>query len=203
MKRFNDYTDAELLGLDNDTLNDSIRVEAIERGIQPPITLSDALRQSEWKGYQRPGEAVTVYEIVLSGKYENSVPTRVAYMDRNLAERALEGVFMVDEDGYGAKAVTKIYSGEPKIQERKIGVSKSVQSWAKLQEFTQDSVEFDAVMEECIERLSKARQDDYNRRVNQEKRTEYLRLAGGDEAIAKSFWAKVERSEWPEALVQP
>ena len=60
-KRFADYTDAELIGIDNETLNIAIRVEAINRGIKPPITLSEALRQSEWVGYQKPAEAIKVY----------------------------------------------------------------------------------------------------------------------------------------------
>ena len=33
--------------------------------------------------------------------------------------------------------------------------------------------------------------------MNAEKKAEYLRLAGGNEEIAKGFWSKVEKTEWP------
>ena len=110
-KRFAEYTDAELIGINNETLNIAIRVEAIQRGIKPPITISEALRQFE--------------------------------------------------------------------------------------EFFEDDTEFQKVVDECLERHSQVRQAAYNAKVRSEKRAEYLRLAGGDETIARAFWAKTEGTEFP------
>ena len=55
------------------------------------------------------------------------------------------------------------------------------------------------LLDECENDLSGIRQEEYNAKVNATKRAEYLRLAGNDEAIAKAFWAKTEKTDWPEA----
>ena len=60
MKPFSQLTRNETLDLTNEELNDAIRLEAIDRGIKPPITLSEALRRSEWRGYKTQ---VTPFEI--------------------------------------------------------------------------------------------------------------------------------------------
>lgn len=202
MKRFNDYSNPELLILDNEQINDAIRIEAIEQGIQPPIPISDAVRKSEWRGYERPAEFITVYEIVSEGKYSQVESTGVAYLTKEEAEKALDGYVFIWEETYSENKGWKMKNVSPSIAERKIGVEKSKQKWAALEEFTQITEEFDKVMEACIERLSRVRQEDYNKRVNAEKKAEYLRLAGGDEEIAKRFWNKAERNEWPEEEVQ-
>jgi hypothetical protein len=43
------------------------------------------------------------------------------------------------------------------------------------------------------------RQQAYNAKVRAERKAEYLRLAGGNEEIAKNFWAKAEGTAWPTA----
>jgi len=198
-KRFNDYTDAELLALDNETINDAIRIEAIQQGVQPPITLSEALRKSEWVGYQKPAESVAVFEIMIPGEYGTPKSTGVAYLTREKAEAALDGVISVWENTYGKDIGWKMKSGDAAVVQRFVGVSKAAQQWAKLEEFQQDQEPFQKVCDSCLERLSRVRQEDYDRRVNEEKRAEYLRLAGGNEEIARGFWGKVERTEWPVA----
>lgn len=196
-KSFNQYTDSELLTLDNDTINDAIRIEAIGRGIQPPITLSEAIRKSEWRGYQKPAEAVEVFELVMNKDY-GVHNTGVGFLSKARAEQCLEGALFIEEDRYSKNPGWKLFDKDISIMSRFVGVTKSQQAWAKLEEFTQDSKAFDEVMDECVARLSKVRQEDYNCRVNAEKKAEYLRLAGGDEAIAKGFWAKVEKTDWPQ-----
>jgi hypothetical protein len=195
-KSFNQHTDAELLGLDNETINDAIRIEAIGRGLQPPIPLSDAIRKSEWRGYTRPAESITVFEIYTSGKYSTPSASGIAYLDEAKAMAALDGILSIDENTYG-KGGPKLLTGTASVMKKLIGENPGESKGVKFEEFCQDNTEFDKVKDECLERLSKVRQDDYNKRVNAEKKTEYLRLAGGNEEIAKGFWSKVERTEWP------
>lgn len=197
MKRFADYTDAELLTIDNDTLNSAIRIEAIQRGITPPITLSEALRNSEWRGYQKPASAIKVYEIIHPSTYGNPSPSGCGFLDEESALKAIEGMISIDTESYGERK-SKLVSGVFTVAARFIGVEAHEQKWSKFEEFTQDNTEFQKVVDECLERHSKARQDDYNKRVLNEKKAEYLRLASGNLEIAKAFWARTSSGIWPE-----
>lgn len=196
-KRFNDYTDAELLGIDNDTINIAIRVEAIQRGVKPPITLSDALKQSEWRGYQKPGNAIRVWAID-GGGYGR---LDFGWLDESKATAALEGVVKLGRGYKNNREFDKIETGGLSLKVVFVGDSESVEKAAAFEAAMDDdeSKEFEALRDECIARYSRVRQEAYNARVRTEKRAEYLRLAGGDEAIAKAFWARVEGGEWPEA----
>ena len=191
MKPFNQLTDSEVLNLTNEDLNDAIRLEAIDRGIQPPITLSEALRRSEWRGYQKPAEAIKVFRLRQSYNV-----TDFGWMDEAKAVAALEGLVKIEKVNYNREDL-KISASEATVEVAWVGVSKSDDKAAKFTEFFQDDTKFNEVRDECLERYSNVRQDAYNTRVRQEKRTEYLRLARGDEAIARAFWSKVEAGEWP------
>lgn len=199
MKRFNDYTDAELIGLDNATFNDAMRLEAIARGVKPPIPLSEALRSSEWHGYQCPGDAAAVYEIVRPDKYSSVEGSGVAYLSEAAALKAIEGAVSIRNETYGANQGFHFNSGQDwSVRRVPIGSMKSAQAWAKLEAYKEDTSEFDKVVEECTTRWSGVLQAAYDKRVRSERRTEYLRLAAGNEEIAKAFWDKAERTEWPE-----
>lgn len=87
-KSFNNYTDSELLALDNETINDAIRIAAIERGIAPPMTLSEALHKSEWRGYVKPAEFVAVWEICIEGRYSSNTATGLCYLSEETAMAA-------------------------------------------------------------------------------------------------------------------
>jgi hypothetical protein len=193
VKSFNQLTDSEVLNLSNEDLNDSIRLEAIDRGIKPPITLSEALRRSEWRGYTKPAEAIKVWTLKVG--YHSS---NFGFLDEQLAAKALEGMVCIEENSYTHPKI-KITTDIPEIVLKHVGIEASTQKASKFEEFFQDDTEFNKVRDECLERYSKVRQDAYNTRVRQEKRAEYLRLARGNEEIAKSFWAKVESGEWPVA----
>lgn len=190
-QKFSAYSDAELLALTNEQLNDAIRIEAIDRGIKPPITISEALRRSEWRGYQKPAEAISVWRF--SESYHKS---DFGYLDKATAERAAEGLVRIESSGYPSRA-TKITSGEICIEQVWIGVSAGDQKAAKFTEFFEDETEFNNVRDECLEKFSAVRQAAYDKRVNSEKRAEYLRLAGGNEEIASAFWAKTHGKPWP------
>lgn len=198
MKRFNDYTDAELLGLDNATFNDAVRLEAIARGVKPPIPLSEALRSSEWRGYQCPGDAAAVWEIMAPNQYSSATGSGIAYHTEERAQQALAGAVSIRYESYGKDIGFHFCQQEGwGIRKVSIGVSKATQAWAKFQEYTQDDTDFDKVVEECTARWSGVLQAAYDKKVRSERRTEYLRLAAGNEEIARAFWGKAERTEWP------
>ena len=182
--------------LDNETINDAIRIEAIERGIAPPMTLSEAITKSEWRGYSKPEQFVVAWEIYVSGKYSSPTATGMAYLDEAKAQAALDGLVSIDQNQYG-KGGPKLLTGVASVMKVLIGENAGESKAAKFEEYAQDDTKFNEVKDECIKRLSDVRQADYNRRVNAEKRVEYLRLAGGNEDIAKGFWSKAERVEWP------
>lgn len=186
------YTDAELAGIDNETLNIAIRVEAINRGIKPPITISEALRRSEWVGYQKPAESIKVFRI-RTGYHASEF----AWLDEAKAQAALEGMIKVEAIGYSESNGFKICDAKATVETVWIGVSKGESKAVKFEEFFEDDTEFQKVVDECLERHSQLRQVAYNTKVRSEKRAEYLRLAGGDEAIAKAFWSKTEGTEFP------
>ena len=66
MKPFHQLTNEEILALDNAQLTDAIRLGALDRGIEIPITLPDALRTSEWRGYEQPVSCVRLYVHVVT-----------------------------------------------------------------------------------------------------------------------------------------
>lgn len=194
VKRFFDYADAELLKLTNEQLCDAIRIEAIQRGINPPITLPEALRRSEWRGYSKPAEAIKVF--ALKAGYLQS---NFGWLDEDLAHRAADGMIVIENNSWPTPH-TKIKGGEkPQVVIQWVGVEKSVEKAAKFEEYVDVKVEeFDKLRDECLERFSTVRQAAYNREVNLTKKAEYLRLANGDEQVAKAFWGKVESTVWPE-----
>ncbi len=199
MKPFSDYTDAELLTLDNTTFNDSVRLEAIQRGIKPPVPLSEALRSSEWRGYQCPGDAATVWEIVRPDQFR-AEGSGIAYQTEERAQQALAGAISIRYERYGNDQGFYFCPQEGwSIRKVSIGASKSSQAWAKFEAYTQDDSAFEAVVKECTERWSTVLQAAYDAKVRAERKAEYLRLAAGNEEIAKAFWAKAERTEWPNA----
>jgi len=194
-KRYCAYSKAEVLLITNEQLNDAIRIEAIERGIQPPIPLSEALLNSEWRGYKLPPQAIEAFELVTKEGYSSAQSSGIGYLDEARAKAALDGLVSIDH-GYGNTGV-KLKSCEASIQKVFIGVSAAESKAAKFESFRQDTTEFDKVRDECMTHFGNARQEAYTKKVNVEKKAEYLRLAGGNEEIARAFWTKAERTEWP------
>lgn len=191
MKPFSQLSRNEILDLTNEELNDSIRLEAIERSIKPPIQLSEALRRSEWRGYQKPAEAIKVFRL-RQGWYT----TDFGWLDEAKAIAALDGLVKIEKIGYKDDGL-KIVNSDVNVETVFIGVSKHESKAAKFMEYFEDTTEFDKVRDECIEKFSDVRQQAYNTKVRAERKAEYLRLAGGNEEIAKNFWAKAEGTDWP------
>ena len=199
MKRASEYTEVELLGLSNEEFSDAIRREAIYAGIKIPVTYSEALRSSEWRGYSAPAEGLRLYEVLRPGQYREMESSGIAYLSEERARAALEGAVGVYHDTYGEKAGPKMapQSAGFSIRAIVIGTSPATQAFAKLEEANEDTSAFDKLRDEWVERLREARQRAYNRQVRAERRIEYLRLAGGDETIARAFWNRAEGTNWP------
>jgi len=153
MKAFSQLSRNEILDLTNEELNDSIRLEAIQRSIKPPITLSEALRRSEWRGYQKPAEAIKVFRL-RQGWYS----TDFGWLDEAKAVAALDGLVKIEKIGYKDDSL-KIASPEVNVETVFVGVSKGESKAAKFMEYFDDSTEFDKVSEECIEKYSAVRQE--------------------------------------------
>ena len=192
MKAYYQLTREEKIKLSSDELVDAVKLEAINRNIKPPVTLSDALKTTEWIGYQVPGKSIPVYTIRIG--YHGSP---FGYLDQELAVKALEGMVLY-EAGY-ATVGAKVKADEPTIEVRWVGVSPAYSKAAAFEEYFQDDAEFNKLRDECVEELRKIHQEEYDTRVRKERRAEYLRLAGGNEEIAIAFWNKAERTEWPSA----
>ena len=191
MKPFFQLSRNEILDLTNEELNDSIRLEAIERSIKPPITLSEALRRSEWRGYQKPAEAIKVFRL-RQGWYT----TDFGWLDEAKAVAALDGLVKIEKISYKDDNL-RVSNADVNVETVFVGVSKGESKAAKFMEYFDDSTEFDKVSEECIEKYSAVRQEAYNAKVRAERKAEYLRLAGGNEEVAKNFWSKTEGTTWP------
>ena len=69
--------------------------------------------------------------------------------------------------------------------------------WTKLEALKEDTEKYDELCEECRVDLEKVRQDDYNQRITQTQRAQYLELAGGNADIAAAFWLKTKGTPFP------
>jgi hypothetical protein len=197
MKQYTHLSAEEKLKLTNEEYADAVRMEAVERGVAIPIRLSEALRNSEYRGFQLPAEFLTVWRIISHSDYSRS-ESDFAYLSEERAMAALEGIVCLKSSGYGTTSKLTVSDGEPRIQKEFILRNSQESRASKFVEFTQDTSDFDKIEEECREDWSTVRQAAYNKRVNLEKKAEYLRLAANNEEIAKAFWSKAERSVWPE-----
>jgi len=200
MKRYYDLTQEEKLALAGQEIHDAIKLEAVHRGIKPPITLDAIINQHGFQGYTTPPDSVIFYEIQTEGRYGGSASgSGIAYKTEAEALRALEGAVIIGSDGYGATAKMMVFSGAPSVKMVPISLSKPKPFWSTLEEYGQpdDDASFETLAEEIRLELNTLWQERYNKQVRSEKRKEYLRLANGDEAIAKAFWSKTESGEFP------
>ena len=195
MKPFHQLTSEEILGLTTAQLTDAIRVGALDRGIEIPITLSDALRTSEWRGYEQPTSCVRVY-CPFSGGYND--PT-MGYLSQAEAENAMKGLVVLGSTYRAGKSISCIKAdSEPQIKVIIIGDSPASKKAAAFKAAEEAPCEaFEKYRDECIEKFEAVRRSDYDRKVRAEHRKEYLRLAEGNEEIAKAFYVRTGKGAWP------
>ena len=198
MKPTSKYTDSELLALNPEEFSDSVRLEAIHRGIKPPVTLSESLKQSEWKGYRHPTNGVSVWCIHATASYTHHTSS-FGYLSQDAAERALEGMVYIDSTYRKGASVLEIKTGAEFSVVRQVIGGSIDQHGIRLQEYLDESTDkFDEVRNECLERFRQVHQNHYDTRVRKERRAEYVRLARGNEEVAADFWKQAERTDWPD-----
>lgn len=195
MKRFSELTKEELVDIEGDVLGDAIRVEAIERGIKIPIKMSEAVSKVAYQGTATSEGDMVVYQLDTEGYYEE-----VGWLTEEDAIRAMQGVVCIGstyKNGRNGK----------KIDHEKVVVVKRIQfpgepELYKIAQITEwldeDRTAYDELLDECVSQVRAVRQQDYDDKVARERKAEYLRLADGDEEIAKRFWTKAETLSWPE-----
>lgn len=198
--RYYALTKEQRLSLTNEELFRVVKLEAVERGIPLPTTLSEELKQSDAKGFHVPPDAVRVFELMsVSSNYGSPTGTGIAFRTEEDALRALDGALAVFEDGYGDKKQMKL-ADPNKLGIRQTYLTRRPPSnyFTKLETLYEDTEKFDELCEECRADLETIRQDDYNRRVLQVQRAQYIELANGDESVAAAFWAKTKGTPFPE-----
>ena len=196
MKCYFELTDFERTELDEQGLSDAIRLESIHRGIAPPITLNESLKQGLYASYHHPADYVKFYEIMRPSKYSGQDRTGLAFATEQEAINAIQGAFAVVDEGYGnSKPV--LVNGSFSVQVVTIGSQYGTITQSGIKEYNYEEGKYKEVVDECVGDLQEIRQRKYNLEVNKLKVAEYLRLAGGSESIARAFWAKTESIEWP------
>lgn len=199
MTRYYDLTESQKLALSANELQAAIELEAIHRGIKPPIKLSDILNQHPYVGYTTPEDAVTFYEVTRPSEYGGWQGTGLAFKTEAEAVKASQNGICIHTETY--QQTSKILAGEFGVRVVKISLTKQKTFAAKIEDYGQDDTDFNNLAEECMKEIGGIHQRDYDQRVNAEKKANYLRLAQGNEEIAKAFWAKTERCDWPETTI--
>lgn len=201
MKRYYDLTQEEKLALNGAQIHDSIKLEALHRGIKPPLTLNEFINQHGFQGFTIPADSTVFYEIIGPGSYSTSPgeSTGLAFKTEEEARRAINGAIFLAEEGYGAEKRTRVRSGELSYKATYVHLNKPQYFGSKLEQYEQpeDDAKYTELSDEIQAELNNLWQESYNKKVRSQKRAEYLRLANNDEEIAKAFWGKTEREEWP------
>lgn len=196
--------EAERLSLTDADLIIAIKLEAIDRGIDLPTSLDESLQRSGAKGFSIPADTSKVFEICAkTSTYGSADRTGIAFQSLEAAQRALEGAFAIVSEGYDARKKSLLVNPFESFEIRVAHLLYTPEKgyWTKLTELTENSESFDQLCEECRSDLERVRQKDYDRRVLQVQRKEYLSLAGGNVEIARAFWAKTKHTSFPEEVV--
>jgi len=194
MKRFSELSEAELLNFNADELNDSIKLEAIHQGIAPPVSLSEAIQTSGFNGHIPSKDDVAIYRLGTDGYGDD-----VGWLSEEAALMAMTGAVALESTYKHGKSGVKLATDSFVVLKRVI-LPGEAQTYRlhKLDEYVSPaSNKFDELADTCYNAAHTIRQAAYNRQVAIERQAEYVRLANGDVAIAKAFWAKAETFDWP------
>ena len=200
--RYTELTAAQKLGLTPEALLVTVKLEAIARGIELPTELGEQLLRTEAKGFNLPPDAVRFFELCAkTANYGAASPTGIAFRTEAEALRALEGAVSILSEGYDQNKRTLL--GDPaelKIQTVWV-TNRPLQSyWTALKTFEEDTTKFDELCEECRKDLAAVRQAEYDTRISQQQRKQYLELADGNAEIAAAFWRKTKGTDFPAAI---
>lgn len=192
MNAFFRLTKNQILALSQDELADAIKVEAIERGIKIPISLSEAIQRSGFSGYIASPQDQAFYQI--DGKHGE-----VAWLSQEAATQAMAGSVVLQNTYNKGILGMKLSDDLPTIKRITIPGPAKTYKVEPLEEYLseEDREGFDKLTDEITEAYSVLRREKYNEELAKERQVEYLRLAGGDAEVAKRFWLKSETLEWP------
>jgi hypothetical protein len=187
-------TSDQMALLDEQGLADAIKLEAMTRGILIPVTLKEAIQTSGFTGYMASPEDQHFY-CVKGPEYGDTV----GYLTEDAAKSALEGSAVFRDTYVGGGSRKVLADRQPTIERVTIPGRKFALSVKALEPYFNDadSEEFAKLQKECITAYEANNRDRYNAAAAKERKQEYIRLAGGDTEIAKAFWLKTERLEWP------
>ena len=199
MKRYFDLAESEKLALSSEQMTDSVKIEAIHRGIKTPLSLDNIVENIGCSGFNLPADCKTFYEICTPKQYGGVERSGICFVTPDEARNALKNTLFVEEEGYPAKRA-KIINGEFSVMERYVSAFPLTNFATKLKEYEDDTPceDFTKLCQECRDDLGIIRQRIYDTEVRARKKAEYLRLAQGNEEIAKAFWSKAESGNWPE-----
>lgn len=194
MKRYNQLTTEEKLALTDQSFADAVKLEALDRGIKPQVTLSESIRSSEWHGYQYPVNGVRVWVVESGNNYGNSI----GYLDPELARKAMEGAILVGDRYTGGRSIKSVLTDPPVLREMVLGGNTVNAASFKLEDAL-DSPDpaYVELVKACSEDWHAVLQADYDGKVRATRWAEYLRLAQGDAAVAAAFWQRAGEGSLP------
>lgn len=194
--RYFDLSPEQKLKLTNEQFATSVHLEAVNRGIKPPVILDEETVRKEWMGYQTPAGSVRFYEVYAPSSYGGAKATGLLFKTEAEAWAACQNAFGVEHSAY-SDPQDKIQQGAFEVRAVNITTAKSKSVSANIEDYFQDNAEFDKLTDECAKDLQALRQAEYDTKVRSNKRKTYMALAQGNEEIAKAFWAKTEGTEFP------
>lgn len=197
--RYFDLTEEQKLALSDIELDKAVKLEAAHRGLQIPIPVDQLLNNTPEVAFHTPEDSITIYELCSKNSWGSAERTGIGFRTEAAAFKALEGALRVKEDTY-PKVKRSIADPDFTVQAVRIATFPE-QTWqTKLDQLKDDYEPFNKLAGEIFDDLSSVRQAAYDRRVRDAKRRQFMELAGGDEDIARKFWANIEKTEWPEPL---
>lgn len=207
MKTYFELTKQEKLDLTDNDLPDLCRITAIAKGVKPPIPFSEAVTAVAPLGFRIEQDEHYVYEVATHNGYGNFAGTGISFETEQEADNFIHGQRFIFIESTGYNATKKnIISREGKITVMKTRLNSSAAKAytekidrIECREDGFDQEEWDTVCKDVMSDYKLIKQGAYDLQVRKEKRTEYLRLANDDEAIAKAFWNKTEAGDFPEA----
>lgn len=191
--RYAKLTNEQKLTLTEDQLDKAIVFEAIHRGLEFPLKIAELVPDSALRCHI-PEEATEVYEIFISSAYARPEGTGIAFPTKAEAEKALEGAMQVTRD-YSNRVKIDAPSFSLQITRIPLRAGKIVN--ASIDEYVADLSAYEALCDEIMTEIKQLRQVEYDKEILKSKKEEYLKLANNDEAVARQFWHKVEKVDWP------
>lgn len=197
-KRYFDLSESEKIALSAEQMTDAVKIEAIHRGIKTPLSLDNIIENLGLSGFALPADNRIFFELGTPKQYGGVERSGICFLTPEKARNALNEAIYIEETGYPNKR-NRIIDGEFSVMERHVSNFPLTTFATKLKEYedSEPCEEFTKLCEECRDDLQTIRQRIYDAEVRSRKKAEYLRLAQGNEDIAKAFWSKAETGEWP------